>query len=250
MKVPRTIYLAIAFVIFAALPAMAEVVTFEDGAYHQLNGIYTEVAVYDTAENQPTRVELITGGVVSNALTVWQTSSAVISGGTVAGDLATYDTASLAITGGYVARLWPVHYSTVDISGGLVLYSMAFHSSVVDMSGGEISFLETKQGSRVNVSGGDIGEICAWDSSIITLHGYDFVTTDGLSLSGDQVLGRSGTLGGKWLDGTPWTMRILRRDVGTTISTTISPEPTTLGLFVLGGSAMLMRRQGKASATS
>jgi len=310
MKVPRTIYVAIAFVIFAALPAMAAVITLDDGAYHQLNGIYSEVAVYDTGQNEPTTVELVTGGIITDLL-IWGNSCAVLSGGRVDSDLAAYDNSNVSMTGGYIACLWPVHNSTVAMSGGLVGYASSYDSSVLNISGGEISHLRINEGSKVTISGGnfpyvqpkanslleitdgvfgsvwpwdssmtvsggdlryvsigstshlnmrggDINDLWGWEtttidifggsvsnlrakhSSVITLHGYDFVAMGGLSFSGEQVLG-IGILSGKWHDGTPWTMRITEHDSTALIIATGAPEPSTLGLLAFGSLAMLRR---------
>jgi len=67
-------------------------------------------------------------------------------------------------------------------------------------------------------------------TSSITLYGYDFQTTGGLSLVGDKVLG-TGMLTGKWYDGTPWATTISGNASGIQV---VVPEPATLSLLVLG----------------
>ena len=90
----------------------------------------------------------------------------------------------------------------------------------------------------MDISGGSISYLGAYETSGITLHGYDFGATAGLSLVGDEVIG-TGLLAGKWFDGTSWVMSIGTHAAGAHIWAI--PEPATMALLALGGLAMIRR---------
>jgi hypothetical protein len=90
----------------------------------------------------------------------------------------------------------------------------------------------------MNVSGGIINDgLWARDTSTVTLYGYDFRATGGLSLNGEKVLG-TGLLTGKWFDGTPWATNIRANESGATIRAI--PEPSTLALLGMGAAGLLV----------
>jgi len=88
----------------------------------------------------------------------------------------------------------------------------------------------------VTVSGGL--ETC--HTSQVNFSARTFILGSGLTLDGQRILG-TGILGGEWFDGTNWSVEIYQNDPNATILAT--PEPATLCLLVLGGSALLRRRK-------
>jgi hypothetical protein len=87
-----------------------------------------------------------------------------------------------------------------------------------------------------------VSSLDARNTSTVTFDGQDFILGTGLSLKSDRVLG-TGTLSGKWFDGTAWAVNISRNDTSATIRAI--PEPATLSLLALGGLAMIRRRRGR-----
>jgi len=59
---------------------------------------------------------------------------------------------------------------------------------------------------------------------------------------GDRLVG-TGILGGKWTDGTAWTVKITANDTWYGATILAIPEPATLLLLALGGLALLRRRR-------
>ena len=180
------------------------------------------------------------GGTV-NDLRAYNSSAVDMSGGTAWTYLLAYDTSTVKMSGGAVKyHLSARHTSTVAISGGTVSWLFPQDSSTVNISGGTVYQLVPLDSSTVNVSGGTVVyDLDARNTSTVTFHGQDFILGTGLSLNGDRVLG-TGTLSGKWFDGTAWAVNISRNDASATIR--VVPEPATVSLLALGGLAVMRRR--------
>jgi len=129
------------------------------------------------------------GGIFERGVSVSDASEVVISGGTFSHRLSAGGTSSL------------------DISDGTFL--------------GELIVADT---STLSISGGDFPVLIVGGSSDVFFQGYDFGATDGLYLDGDKVLG-SGTLTGKWEDGTSWAASIPY--IGSSATIRIISEPLT-----------------------
>jgi hypothetical protein len=210
---------------------------------------------------------IVAGGYVSARLSALHDSTAYMSDGFVQ-SFASYNNGTVNISGGSVIHIDAWMFSTVNFSGGTLngpLY--AFDSSIVNISGGwvregiqspilgvwagDTSTVNISGGnvnahvyaggtSTVNISGGSVSYLCASDSVAVTFDGKDFILGTGLSLSGYRVLG-TGTLSGKWMDGTAWATTISVHDAGAIILAI--PEPATLSLLALGGLAVMRRRR-------
>lgn len=156
-------------------------------------------------------------------------------------DLYAYDLSTVNMYDGRVYSLSAYNSSTINISGGFAHdYLVAYNSSTVNISGGSLGSLETQDSSTVNISGGSITHLQAGDLSVVTFYGSDFLAGSGLSFNGNRILG-NGTLSGKWMDGTPWSIYI--QQITPTVTLLVTPEPATLLLFGLG--AIITRTRKK-----
>jgi hypothetical protein len=142
--------------------------------------------------------------------------------------------------GGHVDCLTVCDVAHADIEDGFVGQLQAMGESRIDISGGVIYQLQAEDSCRVNLLGGHVDELVA-QGGLVVLEGTDFVAGDGLVLIGREVLG-TGTLGGKWLDGTPWSLDITEHQAGAVILAV--PEPTIAAVLMAGWGALLGRRRG------
>jgi len=181
----------------------------------------------------------ISGGSIENYLWVYESGTVNMSDGSVPYLLA-YDTSNVDISGGSVSESLRVNdNSNVDISSdGSVNYLWVYESSTINISGGSVYCLPTYNYSNVDISGGSVSILSARDTSEITFYGYDFRTLGGLSFDGNRVLG-TGTLVGRWFDGTLWSTNIETNQADATIL--VVPEPATLLLLSLG--MVMLRRK-------
>lgn len=116
-----------------------------------------------------------------------------------------------------------------------MLYS---NNTNTNISGGNINSLSAYENSIMFLSGGSISEILAYYTSNITITGKDFSIGNGLELIDGKLFG-TGTLSGKWIDGTGWSTEIVANDPTATIL--LIPEPCALLLLGIGG--LLIRKQ-------
>ncbi len=186
----------------------------------------------------------MSAGRITNHLYSYDTSSVVLSGGEVGTYLYSYDTSSVVVSGAKVDYMAAYEMSSVNVSGGEILRLASYETTSVDISGGYIDNLVLGQMSTADISGGDIGGVSANEDSSVTFFGYDFRTTDGLSLDGDMVVG-TGLLMGKWQDGTQWFIHIGSHPETSTIRVNVIPEPSTIIMLLTGALGLLFYRLRK-----
>jgi len=183
----------------------------------------------------------VSGGSVLS-LDAYYSSTVNVSAGSVS-FVDAYHSSTVDISAGSVSRIDAYdESSTVNISGGSVGSVIAHDASTVDISGGSVGSVIAHDASTVDISGGSVSSLYAYDDSAVDIHGYDFRTTAGLTLDGDNVLG-TGVLTGKWYgqDDTMWAMTISTNAAAATIR--VVPEPATLSLLALGGLVLVRRRR-------
>ena len=164
--------------------------------------------------------------------------------------LDTYDNSSVNVSQGTIVTLHSYDMSSVDISGGIVEYELyAMDASEVYIRGGSVASLHAAGTTSVDISGGGVDGLAALWECTVTLHGYDFQATRGLTLvqydvidgvPQYEVLG-TGLLTGKWFDGTAWEIPIWSNAAGATVRAV--PEPATLAMLAVGGLALAVRRR-------
>lgn len=152
-----------------------------------------------------------------------------------------YEFSSAAVLpGGDLQWLHSHQNSAASIAGGSVDWIYAWDSSRITLSSGVVDLIAADNASSVEISGGSLNRLSATGISNTVLHGVDFQLGNGLSWAPDgrEILG-TGLLSGKWLGQTePWTINIIWNEP--TAPITAIPEPSSLGLLVLGG--LLVRR--------
>lgn len=157
----------------------------------------------------------------------YDTSTVNVQGGMVSGTtydyaLRSYGNSTMNISGGTMTQVHVNDYSTVNISGGYINDRISEYYTFWAVAN-----------SQVNISGGTIGSVAAANDATIRFYGYDFQVSDGLTLDGEKVVG-TGTLSGKWNDGTSWATKIQENQ--TTASIVAIPEPSNVLLLLIGGS--------------
>ncbi len=157
-----------------------------------------------------------------------------------------YDNSRVDISRGGVGALRAYGSSGVTISGGGINRLDAYRDSGVDISDGCVGLLNADDDSTIDICGGSVQRLTAYGRTDITIHGYDFRATGGLSLAGDMVYG-TGLLIGRWFDGTAWTIPIGSQAPGATIRTVL-PEPATMTLLGLGLGTLLAWPRGRPRA--
>jgi len=174
--------------------------------------------------------------------TLWDSSIASVHSGGFIGRLYLNNTSAVQVlTDGYIGDVDVMDSSALSVFDGGAYKLKVWNTGSATVSGGSIDILYAGDSSTVSISGGSISiQLAAVDTSSITLCGYNFQATDGLSLDGQNVVG-IGTLTGKWFDGTSWTIRITHNDP--TASIWVVPEPSSLLALAsgLGGA-----RRGRA----
>lgn len=203
----------------------------------------------------------LSGGSGASFLDAYDNSTVDISWGSVVA-LHTYDSSTMNISGGSVNNFTATDTSAVTISGGILNAIFAEGSSTMNFSGGRVNdYLAACGSNTMNISGGSVNDLFAYDTSTVdisggsvvnrlrtraastvTLHGYDFQTTGGLTLDGDRVIG-TGILTGRWFgpDDTMWSMTISENPTTATIQ--VVPEPATMSLLAFGLGAFFVRRR-------
>ena len=119
----------------------------------------------------------------------------------------------------------------VTMTGGQVGELMIYGMSTVDIEGGEIlgNTLKAFEHSTANLKGGIIGALEAYDNATIIVYGKN--------LFWDDI---NGTLSGRWLDGTSFSIPVTTPE--TMSHVVLIPEPATLCVLGLGGLALLRRK--------
>ena len=121
---------------------------------------------------------IVTGGVVSNYILAYSTSTVNVSGGNVggsAGYLYAYDSSTVNVSIGSVSNGFRAYNSsTINISGGWVNYLRAFGTSTANVSddGRVMNSLYAQESSTVNMYGGEVvNTLGAYDSGLVNVSG-------------------------------------------------------------------------------
>ena len=245
-KALRTMYVVTALIVFASGAALGGSYTFQDGAYHWLEyATYDNVYVYNNFWDEPTTVELVSGGRIGGYLYAYEDSRVIISGGTIGGHLRASHDSNVTISAGTIRLLLAYENSNVIISGGTISGLnpglSAYDTSNVTISGGSIDgYLYAFSSSNVTLSGGTIGgDILIYGT--LTVDGQDFLI-DGRSFpyggtfDSGGLAERRGSLSCTLANGDLMAKNFTIYKGGSLV---LIPEPATLTLLMLGALAML-----------
>jgi len=169
----------------AAASSLGQTVSFQDGGYHRLDETYVTVEVRNNFWDEPTTVEVVSGGAINN-LYVYDDAQVIVSGGTI-GNLYGQDTRTI-VTESYFELIQGD--STVTISGGTITDSLYADGSDITISGGSIGGnLSSDWDSKVSISGGLIqGDISIKSCYFVSIPPGGFMSSE-VTISG-------GTIGG------------------------------------------------------
>lgn len=237
-----TVYLMTA-ILFTAAGRGFCTVEFKDGGTHNINyTINDNVFIDSCTPGMYTKVNLLSGGSVSNSVWACEDSQVTMSGGYVVFDLAVFQNGSITVSGGTVKEyLQSLDTSSLTMSDGNVntCFAVTGHSNAI-LSGGWVSLLRAQENCHLSIYGGSSDRgLDAWGYSTTTFYGRNFQLGSGLTLDGNRILG-TGILSGQWLNGKSWAMTIRSHDSTATI---LIPEPATLLLLVFGGLALPRKRR-------
>ncbi len=126
---------------------------------------------------------------------------------------------------------------TISHDTGLVL---ANNTSEIEINGlVTIGGVQARDSSKITITGKHLGWLEVWNTAEAKIIGYDFTTSGGLTLEDGQLRG-TGTLYGKWNDGTDLMFSLT---VAETAFAHVAPEPGTLAMLAAGGAAIIKRRR-------
>jgi hypothetical protein len=125
------------------LPEAQATVVFNDGGTHTVDwAIYDYVWVRNSTLSQPTTLNLVTGGFISQCLDIYDSSRANVSGGSIHHSLDAYDSSQVNISGGSFGGSLIADFSSqvrisgVSIGGGLY----ALNSSQITIYGSGFNY--------------------------------------------------------------------------------------------------------------
>ncbi len=147
----------------------------------------------------------ISGGEM-NTFSGYNNAKIAVSGGAV-DSLSASQNSQVEVSNGSVGSLYGQHYSKITISGGSVNSLSASDESQVIISDGYVGDLHVDDIAQITISAGSINSLYASNNGTITLHGNNFRVADGVSFVGNEVIG-TGSLIGRWLDGTSFIITI------------------------------------------
>lgn len=207
-----------------ALPATADIVTFDDGALHTIdaaNSFPSDGAVIrDSSTGNPTTVVIQPGGSFGSTVSLFDTSLLQLNGGFLGSYVEAGDSAHIDIISGSVG-------SGPSAVGVYAAGTAAIYGGV--LNGG----LAAAPGGTIDLMGGSVtGNLVAGDNGTIVVHGTDFNMPLG------SVGPITGLLTGTLADGTSLSVNFNRdfRGIG---YITLVPEPSTLVLLGAGAISLL-----------
>lgn len=208
------------------------IIIYDDGGVHTIDSFIDDsVDVYNDAVGNFTTVNVVNGGFINRHLAGLENSRIKLYGGRVETMLTGWDNAQIEVLGGEVGdHLITYNDSHADLSGGSILGALGLIGN-----------------STANWSGTSVGTAFQLEhNSHLTIWGSDFAI-DGISVGYGDIINT-----GEYVNsyGAAYSMGTLTGilDNGNTINNTyyiynnaymtLTPEPTTLSLLLLGGAIL------------
>ncbi len=220
-------------------------VDFNDGGIHEINsgnstGQFELVRVDYGYPGMGTTLNIVTGGKIAEALSVFENGNTNLLGGEISGNLFVYDDSRAIIYEGIIGEfLHSGGNSWVTVLGGVVGTEVdAFENSQIDISGGTFSYVRADGYGQLNISGGSFGvELRATQNSVLTISGSNF-TIDDIPVEYGTVTASTGILGGILTSGETIDVPFYTHEDAVMI---LVPEPAMILLLGLG--ALLLRKR-------
>jgi len=179
----KRILMILAFLLVGVFAHDVRATTYGDGQSHDIDYLLNEgVIIYNHSHNidEPTTVNLLSGGTVDGVDVYDSSFFNLFDGGTVNYNLNAHNDSRVNISGGTVSDLTAGEYSQVSMSGGQVDYFGAVGNSVVDVTGGSMKSLHVSEDSAVNISNTYIeygGNLKLWQNASLSMTNTTFGQT-------------------------------------------------------------------------
>jgi hypothetical protein len=249
----RTKILTILTVVILFGGAASAVIEFNDGGYHLIDYVVDDfVSVDYGVPAAGTRLDIISGGNLTEGVSAFGTSHLLMDGG-ISAHLNVLDNASLTMYSGTARDIRAEDRSTAEVLGGEVyLVTTAGNATNVFIHGGSIELIVTWDNSGLWMGGGFLsGEFRVYSNSLITLEGTGFEVngysvgegafastwaTPGIDPWGNSCL--TGTVTGVLAAGDVINNPFVLYQGG---DITLIPEPATFLILLFG--SMLMKKR-------
>ncbi len=198
----------------------------------------------------------ISGGSIGRLSRARDGSEINITGGSIGGSFSAFPGSLVTLSSGSIGSFSAATGAILNVSGGIIEDHFSLNSgSTMNLTGGEVGpFLNVESGSTINMYGGSIPGASVLAGSSINIFGSSFVV-DGVNITQDLVLNQAWILDnpsvsiqavlqdGSLLNTHPFiSFQRFAIDPGATVTITLVPEPTTIGLLGIGSLGLLRRR--------